>query len=475
MAYRDNPNFANYDISQDRYISRATRNAPSHLDWDMWRKVGAPGQYSFPPGGATPFRGVTSGAGRPNYGITGETHYDMFKGLGEVAESLAGGAFNAGRAIQQGLKNRRERREGKDGGDGTIDSEESGTGASMRGAGRSQNLSITGGSSSRNMRRSGRGGGPTFADMSNQLGITMNQGSDVYGDNYGQVMGGISGTVNAPFQSGNIGGTFSTGPTTTGGPTPPTPPTPGGPGGPGGTGTPPPPPPPPPPTTTGGTTPTTTTPGTPPPGPGTPPPPGGTKPGTGGPITPTTPDVGIAPPAPTPSFVATDGPEMGGGTPRTPKPFGTSQDDDGDNWNIGFPTALQQEMQGRPQPIGPQQAIEGPRAIGPSQPRALGPGSPQVGRGRFRGQDSYMGIPTGNAGTLTARAGAKYRGDQSQALPQYSRLAQSSFATGSPTATTPSRGVTPPSPSKGPKPKPSKSKDFEANPKPPKKENPDGR
>lgn len=86
-----------------------------------------------------------------------------------------------------------------------------------------------------------------------------------------------------------------------------------------------------------------------------------------------------------------------------------------------------------------------------------------------------MGIPVGRAGTMTARAGARYRGDQSQALQQYARMAQSSFITGSPTATTPSRGVTPPSPSKGPKPKPSKSKDYEANQKPPKKENPDGR
>lgn len=198
-----NPNFANYDISQDRYISRATRNPPSHFDWETWRKIGQPGQYAFPPGHTAQWSVPRTGAGPADY-LNAGTHYNMFENLASAGAGVSREVYQ----LRQALRNSKGSASGKM---KSNSSATSGNGANMSGLGRSQSVSITGDSGSRNMRR-GRGDGMTFADMSSNLGITMNQGSDVYGDNYGQVMGGVSGTVNAPFQSGNIGGTFSTGP-----------------------------------------------------------------------------------------------------------------------------------------------------------------------------------------------------------------------------------------------------------------------
>lgn len=373
MAYDNNPNYANYDISQDRYISRATRNPPSHFDWETWRKIGQPGQYPFPPGHTTTWTPVRTGAGEPNYGPS-KSHYNMFDATGEALGRFAAGATGFAQALQK-------RRQGKTANMSGTPSSSAGNGASMAGSGRSQNLSITGDSGSRTMRR-GRGSGTTFADMSSNLGIQMVQGSDVYGDNYGQVMGGVVGDVNAPFQSGNVGGTFSTGPNrnVSSTQTPPQQPA-------GGFGFPPPsttPPPPPP--TNNWPAPTPTAPPSPPKTSGAP----------------------VAGPAPTPGLPRTPFTPVPGVTPSFPAP--------------GL-TPFSQSPSG-PAPVGPQTPIEGP---------AMKP---------FKSQDTYMGIPTGSAGTLTPRAAKKYKGDQSGALPQFARMAQSSFITGSPTATVPSAGIT---------------------------------
>ena len=249
-----------------RYLSLQGRAPQSHFDWDTWRKIGQPGTYQAPPGSPSTFQGITSGAGRPNYGPI-ESNYNMYDGsVGQAIGNLAA------RGIQK-LVGRRGGDGGKMDGDGSGSTASAGSsstmpddmdGAPMRGSNRSQNASITAPATSRGMRRS-RGG--DFSGALASTGVSMVQGNDNYGTVYGN-MGGAnvgSGNYDNSFQSKNSGGTqtaFSNNGGGGGTPPPPFPPP--------TTGTTPPPPPPPPPG--GGGTPTPTGGGTPtPPGGGTPP------------------------------------------------------------------------------------------------------------------------------------------------------------------------------------------------------------
>lgn len=438
-----NEDFSSYDIrGQNQFFSRAYRNPPSHLDWDMWRKIGQPGTYQAPPGSPSSFRGITSGAGGPNYGLGTETHYNMFSG---AAGALGASAEQVGKSIGKRLQKRKDSRDsGKiDGdsagdGDGSEGSTKMADGAPAMGgrADRSQSASITMPASSRAMKRSRRG---DFSSVTQQYGLTMNQGSDVYGNNYGQVMGGISGSVNAPFQSGNTGGIQNTGYMSGGGFTPP----PGPPSFPPPTdGTTPPPPP------------TTTTP---PPTGGTPPEkeevvtdPNRTSPISPPPIPFTPPPIKdfVQPPAIGPGQQPTG--ELGGG----PSQYGNTTGVEGAQQTTQGPTSVSSQpgrddriygiaSDTRGNPNERQNAIDKLRSGGFQGPFIGEPARPGMSQpqGRFRAQDSYMGIPVGGAGTLTTAKAQPYRGNMSQALPQYGRMAQASFAMGSPTAVSPSAGV----------------------------------
>lgn len=312
-----------FDPQKDinRYLSQQGRTPPSHFDWQTWRKIGQPGAYQAPPGVGSKWQGIRSGAGGPSY-AAGATHWNMFQDTGQAVGQLVG----AGIDWASGKMLKKFSRSGEsDKGNGSGGASASMAGSKDMAGDRSQQASITQPANSRGLLRGSRKGA-NFSNVTQSYGITMNQGSDVYGDNYGQVMGGVSGTVNAPFQSGNVAPTVSTGPNWNV-PAPQNTPAPQSswprP-------TPPPPPPP-----TGGTP---------------PPPPAG--------------------PAPTQSRAKT--------VPSQSAPLssaGTTPDDG--NWNIGLPLAAYPQQQ----PVGPQQPVQGPRAIGPaSQPLAIeGPKTPAAG------------------------------------------------------------------------------------------------
>ena len=60
----------------DQFLQRQNQPTPSHLDWDTYRKIGAPGSYANPPGGSGyEFRGTSAGVGSAKYGMGSETHY----------------------------------------------------------------------------------------------------------------------------------------------------------------------------------------------------------------------------------------------------------------------------------------------------------------------------------------------------------------------------------------------------------------
>jgi hypothetical protein len=149
--------FSNYDIqSQDRYISRATRNPPTHFDWETWRKVGQPGAYQAPPGSsAGSFRGVTSGAGAPDYRLTKESHYNEFANAGKIGEAVGegiGSLFQGVKDLKDAKMNSNQSSSSSGGGSS------SGTGTGMASGNRSQSASITGPSNSRAMRRGNNNG-----------------------------------------------------------------------------------------------------------------------------------------------------------------------------------------------------------------------------------------------------------------------------------------------------------------------------
>ena len=68
-----------------------------------------------------------------------------------------------------------------------------------------------------------------------------------------------------------------------------------------------------------------------------------------------------------------------------------------------------------------------------------GPQAPAPGK--FKPQNDYMGIPLGASTSMNARAGAKVKGDQASALPQFARMSQASFASGQPSAVQKSAGA----------------------------------
>jgi hypothetical protein len=197
----------NKDIN--RYLANQGRAPRSHLDWDTFRKVGQPGTYQAPPGGATQFRPTQAGVGSPNY-TSATSNYNMFDG--SVGQAI-------GNIAVKGLEKLAGRR-GKD--NDKIDSDSSGgsassgngtdmvddgsmSGGAPRGSNRSQNASITTPSGSRGSRRSRRG---DFGQMTQQYGIQMVQGNDNYGTVQGN-MGGAnvgSGDYDNSFQSKNSGG-----------------------------------------------------------------------------------------------------------------------------------------------------------------------------------------------------------------------------------------------------------------------------
>ena len=447
----------NFDTQKDinRYLSQQGRAPQSHMDWETWRKVGQPGTYQAPPGSPSKFRGVYGGGGGPNYNVD-TNHYNMFSDLNETIEKTVG---SVGMWAAKKYKGSR---------DGKMDKDKSGSTASSRngsdmadddgsmgppvaGGGRSQNASITSPANSRGMRRGRRG---DFSGALASHGITMVQGNDNFGTVYGNIGGANvgNGDYDASFQSKNSGGrqtAFSGNNSTFGGgsPTPPVNPT---------TPTPPPPPP------------------TPPIGPNPPP----------------TPPVGPTPP-------------IGPGTPpKTPKTYVTDEDWEGIKRPPLTPTPPPQI--GAP-PVGPQTPVAGPQrpgtpAIGPGPqpagavesgikgeleggpsqktldkgdkiyglardpnttpgerlnaqdkwhglgfqgpfPSETSPGPQAPAPGNFKPQNDYMGIPTGASPSMNARAGAKVKGDQASALPQFARMAQASFAGGQPSAVQKSAGA----------------------------------
>lgn len=221
-------NDSRYNVDLERYISRATRTPPSHLDWQTWRKVGPPGQYQAPPGSHRPFRGVRSGAGGPNYGPTG-SHYNEFSGLmGDVASNAIQGAVGRANDIMErrssggGSNNsrggsgmaRRGSRQGVAHGGGT-----------MSGSDRSQVASVTAPAGSRSMKRGRGAGGPSYQDVANTYGITQVQGNDFYGNISGGTFGGNAAGDSFTFGGGPSGPGF---PPPGGNPPPPPPPSGGG-------------------------------------------------------------------------------------------------------------------------------------------------------------------------------------------------------------------------------------------------------
>jgi hypothetical protein len=454
------PDSEDFNSQKDinRYLQQQGRAPQSHMDWEMWRKTGQPGTYQAPPGSPSTFRGVRGGGGGPNYD-TGVNHYNMFTGLNDTIEKTVGGV---GKWAANKLKGSR---------DGKMDKDKSGSTASSRngsdmaddglmgppvaGGGRSQNASITSPASSRGMRRGRRG---DFSGALASHGITMVQGNDNYGTVYGN-MGGANvgnGDYDNSFQSKNSGGrqtafsgnnnTFNVGGSTTPPFGPPTPPTP----------------PPPPPTPPVGPTP----PPTPPVKPKTPKTyvtdedwEGPKRP----PLTPTPPPQIGAPPVGPQTPV--QGPQQPGrpAIEAGPQPAGAigsgngqgTKDAERESKITGLATggATQGERDAAGTALnnrGIQSNVNpaAQRGAGDTAPPMLagygnmddsGPQAPAPGK--FKPQNDYMGIPTGASPSMTARAGAKVKGDQTGALPQFARMAQASFAGGQPSAVQKSAGA----------------------------------
>ena len=186
----------NKDIN--RYLAQQGRAPQSHFDWETWRKIGQPGAYQAPPGYGTEFRGVTSGAGGPNYN-SGQNHYNMFSGLGDVLGKTVDGVGSVFDKMKERSKSK------KDSGSGSMASGNATSSSAGGNTGRSQGASITAPATSRGMRRS-RGG--DFNSTLAQHNITMVQGNDNYGTIHGN-MGGANvggGYYDNSFQSKNTGG-----------------------------------------------------------------------------------------------------------------------------------------------------------------------------------------------------------------------------------------------------------------------------
>lgn len=455
------PDSQNFNTNKDinRYLSQQGRAPQSHMDWETWRKVGQPGTYQAPPGSPSTFEGVRGGGGGPNYNVD-TNHYNMFSDLNETIEKTVG---SVGEWAAKKYKDSRDGKMDKDKSGSTASSrngsdmadDDGSMGPSMAGGGRSQNASITSPATSRGMRRGRRG---DFSGALASHGITMVQGNDNYGTVYGN-MGGANvgnGDYDASFQSKNSGGrqtAFSGNNSTFGGgsPTPPVNPTP----------------PLPPPT-----------PPTPPVGPGTPPqPPYRTPPPP--PIkTPPLPPIKMQPPGtPTPNGPPQIGaPPVGPQTPVAgpqqpgrpaigagPQPAGALGPGNGQgNKNNEIESkitglATGGATQGERDAAGTALNNRGIQSnVNPANQRGAGDTAPPMlggyenmeesgpqapAPGKFKPQNDYMGIPTGASPSMNARAGAKVKGDQTGALPQFARMSQASFAGGQPSAVQKSAGA----------------------------------
>jgi hypothetical protein len=199
------PDSQDFNTQKDinRYLQQQGRAPQSHLDWETWRKVGQPGTYQAPPGSGQQFKGVSSGAGGPNYGGAG-SNYNMFKDTGDaIASALAGPtAYVQKKFAKMGKDKSGSTASSRNGSDMADDGS---MGPPIAGGGRSQNASITAPASSRGMRRS-RGG--DFSGALAAHNITMVQGNDNYGTVNGN-MGGANvggGSYDNSFQSKNTGG-----------------------------------------------------------------------------------------------------------------------------------------------------------------------------------------------------------------------------------------------------------------------------
>jgi hypothetical protein len=435
---------SNKDIN--RYLSQQGRAPQSHMDWETWRKVGQPGTYQAPPGSPSRFRGVYGGGGGPNYD-SGVNHYNMFSGLNENIEKTVG---SVGMWAANKLKGSRDDKMDKDKSGSTASSrngsdmadDDGSMGPSMAGGGRSQNASITSPANSRGMRRGRRG---DFSGALAAHNITMVQGNDNYGTVNGN-MGGANvgnGDYDNSFQSKNSGGrqtAFSGNNNTFGGgsPTPPVGPT---------TPTPPPPPPTPPVSPTPPPTPPVgpTPPPTPPVGPTppiyrTPPPPPfppGPKPIKMQPPG-TPPQIGAPPVGPQ---TPVSGPQRPGTPAIGPGPQPAGQLEEGKGPKAPQPGLLAHanDKNGGPESDTARQKLTEQGVNGPWRSETTGPQAPAPGK--FKPQNDYMGIPTGASPSMTARAGAKVKGDQTGALPQFARMSQASFAGGQPSAVQKSAGA----------------------------------
>ena len=440
---------SDFNESKDinRYLAQQGRAPRSHLDWDTFRKVGPTGTYEAPPGSTSRFQPTRAGVGAPNYDSP-KSHWNMYDGsVGQAIGNLA----------VKGIQKLAGRR-GKDNDSDKIDSDSSGGSASsgngtdmadngsMGGADRSQRASITPPATSRGMRRSRRG---DFGQVTQQYGIQMVQGNDNYGNVYGN-MGGANvggGSYDNSFQSKNTGGNqtafsgnnnsgtqyfnsngpFGGGPDTPQGPTTP----PDGPSGPpdGGHTFVDPPMPPRPPIKVGG-----------PNNPGQPP---ALPPGPQRPALPVGQDNGQGPS----TYGNTPGVEgaqetkdisrqnkitelaTGGATQGERDAAGNILNKSGIQSNVN-PANQRGEGDTAPPMLAGYENMQEPEA-GPQAPAP----------GNFKPQNDYMGIPTGASPSMTARAGAKVKGDQASALPQFARMAQASFAGGQPSAVQKSAGA----------------------------------
>ena len=450
------PDSQDFNSQKDinRYLSQQGRAPQSHLDWETWRKVGQPGTYQAPPGSNQRFQGVSSGAGGPNYN-SGTNHYNMFEPTGDaIAKALAGPtSWMQQKFAKMGKDKSGSTASSRNGSDMADD--DGSMGPPVAGGGRSQTASITSPASSRGMRRGRRG---DFSGALAAHNITMVQGNDNYGTVNGN-MGGANvgnGDYDNSFQSKNSGGrqtAFSGNNSTFGGgsPTPPVNPT---------TPTPPPPPPtppntpyPPPPTPNG--------PGKPPVGPTPPPkPPVGPTPPPKPPVGPQTPVPGpVGPQTPVQGPQQPGRPAIGPG----PQPSGALGPGNGQgNKNNEIESkitglATGGATQGERDAAGTALNNRGIQSnVNPANQRGAGDTAPPMlggyenmeksgpqapAPGKFKPQNDYMGIPTGASPSMNARAGAKVKGDQTGALPQFARMSQASFAGGQPSAVQKSAGA----------------------------------